>query len=169
MTPPESCPYSLIKIGARASLFIFLGLRSPFFGDEHQAFAEEKGVREKRRANFSVPFSLFGIFFFSKRHQSVKPDEGHVDGIEVADGLDVRVKRFFDLKSREVQLITQFGKGRETDMMKWMARGFVQRTSIAAKEATAKKSHAGPQRRDVWSCYYQGAAGFQDSMDFPQK
>lgn len=104
----------------------------------------------QRPPNLLVSLSLYGVLFFSEGHQGIKPNPRQVDGIEVADGLDVRVAHFAESKTQDMQLVTQFGKRRETDVVKGMPPGFVERARVATEKAAAKETHAGSQRRDVW-------------------
>lgn len=106
----------------------------------------------QRPPNLLVSFSLFWVLFFSEGQQGVKPNPRQVDGVEVADGLDVRVAHFAESETRDMQFVTQFGKRRKTDVVKGMPRGFVEGARVATKEAAAKETHARSQRRDVWCC-----------------
>lgn len=106
----------------------------------------------QRPPNLLVSFSLFWVLFFSEGQQGVKPNPRQVDGVEVANGLDVRVAHFAQSEARDMQFVTQFGKRRKTDVVKGTPRGFVEGARVATKEAAAKETHARSQRRDVWCC-----------------
>src|SRR5437867_6177983 len=68
--------------------------------DKHQTFAEEQGKRMQCPPNLLVSFSLCRVLFFSEGHQGIKPNPRQVDGVEVADGLDVRVAHFAQPETR---------------------------------------------------------------------
>lgn len=123
----------------------------------------------QRGANLLVSFSLSGILFFSESEQGVKPNPRHVDGVEVAYGLDVRMAHFSEPEARNMQFVAQFGKRREANVVKGMPCGFVQRARIAAEEAAAQKSHARPQCGDIWRGQDQEAARFQYAVDLAKK
>src|SRR5437588_12461789 len=107
------------------------------------------------RANLFVVFSLPGIFLFSESNQRVQPNPWHVNGIDVADGLDVGVAHFAEAEARNMQRVTQFRKRNQADMMKRMPGGLVQRTRIAAETTGAKEAPAGPQPRHGWMGWRQ--------------
>ena len=50
----------------------------------------------QRCPNFPISVSLNGIFLFPEGNQGVEPNPRDVDGVEKADGLDVRVAGFAD-------------------------------------------------------------------------
>src|SRR2546429_9793194 len=81
--------------------------------DKHQTFAEEQGKRMQCPPNLLVSFSLCRVLFFSEGHQGIKPNPRQVDGVEVADGLDVRVAHFAQPETRDMQLVTQLRKRRK--------------------------------------------------------
>src|SRR5205807_10404008 len=94
------------------------------------------------RANLFVVFSLPGIFLFSESNQRVQPNPWHVNGIDVADGLDVGVAHFAEAEARNMQLVTQFRKRNQADMMERMPGGLVQRAALAARTTRGKATDA---------------------------
>jgi len=72
----------------------------------------------------------------------------------------MRVARFLELESRNMQFVPQLGESCETNVVKWVALRFVKRACVAAEETAAKESNARSQGRDVWRGQYQRAAGF---------
>src|SRR5437667_8638989 len=89
--------------------------------------------------NLLVSFSLCRVLFFSEGHQGIKPNPRQVDGVEVADGLDVRVATFAQPEPRDMQLVTQLRKRRKTNVVKGSPRGLVEGARVAAKKPLPKK------------------------------
>lgn len=97
---------------------------------------EAKGRAES--CEFPGSVFLLRILFFAEGQKSVKPDPRHIDGI-VADRLDVRSAYSAELESRYMQLVPQFRKCRECDVVQWMALRFVQGRASRPKKPLPKK------------------------------